>query len=428
MRVLVVGSGGREHALAWKLRSSPLLEELHAAPGNPGVAAIAEVHDVALDDLEAMTELAGSIAADLVVVGPEAPLVDGLVDRLEAAGIRAFGPTAAAARLEGSKVFAKSIMDEAGVPTARFTVCDTVAAAQACIADAGGRVVIKADGLAAGKGVFVCDTIGEADRAVRACLVEQRFGESGARILIEERLEGLEASVLALCDGERVLALAPARDAKRALDGDRGPNTGGMGCVSPVPELEGDALAAVIEQVHEPVVRELARRGTPFRGCLYAGLMLTTDGPRVLEFNTRFGDPETQVIVPRLRGDLLTALDACAGGSLADAELAAGDEAAVSVVIAARGYPETPERGAEISGLEAAERVPGVTVFHAGTALERGRLIAAGGRVLNVTAVGRDFAEARDRAYQATGEVAMAGAQHRTDIGLAIIEQEHQHV
>jgi phosphoribosylamine---glycine ligase len=428
MRVLVVGSGGREHALAWKLRSSPLLGELHAAPGNPGIAAIAEVHDVAVDDLEGMTELAGRIAADLVVVGPEAPLVDGLVDRLEAAGIRAFGPTAAAARLEGSKVFAKSVMDEAAVPTGRFTVCDTVAAAQAGIAEAGGRVVIKADGLAAGKGVFVCDTIAEADQAIRACLVEQRFGESGARILIEERLEGPEASVLALCDGEHVLALAPARDAKRALDGDRGPNTGGMGCVSPVPELDGDALAAVVEQVHEPVVRELARRGTPFRGCLYAGLMLTADGPRVLEFNTRFGDPETQVILPRLGGDLLAALDACAGGSLTDAELAAGEDAAVSVVIAARGYPETPQRGAQISGLEAAEQVPGVTVFHAGTALDHGRLVAAGGRVLNVTAVGRDFAEARDRAYEATAAVVMAGAHHRTDIGLAIVEQEHQHV
>ena len=428
MRVLIVGSGGREHALAWKLRASPLLGELHAAPGNPGIGAIAELHDVAVDDLEGMTELAGQIAADLVVIGPEAPLVAGLADRLQATGIRAFGPTAAGARLEGSKAFAKAVMDESGVPTARFTVCDTVAAAQACIAESGGRVVVKADGLAAGKGVFVCDTIADADRAVRACLVEQRFGESGARILIEERLDGLEASVLALCDGERVLALAPARDAKRALDGDRGPNTGGMGCVSPVPELGGEALEAVVEQVHEPVVRELARRGEPFRGCLYAGLMLTADGPRVLEFNTRFGDPEAQVILPRLRGDLLAALDACAGGTLADIELAAGDDAAVSVVIAARGYPEAPERGAVIGGLEAAERVAGVTVFHAGTAVENGRLIAAGGRVLNVTAVGRHFAEARERAYEATAAVAMAGSHHRTDIGLAIVEQEHQHV
>jgi phosphoribosylamine---glycine ligase len=427
MRVLLIGSGGREHALVWKLSQSPLLGELHAAPGNPGIALHATLHDVLATDLEGLTALAARLQADLVVVGPEAPLVDGLADRLAEAGIAVFGPSAAAARVEGSKTFAKSVMDAAGVPTARFAVCDTPAAAQAAIAEASGRVVIKADGLAAGKGVFVCSSAAQAEQAVRACLVERRFGQAGARVLVEELISGPEVSVLALCDGEHVLALPTARDAKRALDGDRGPNTGGMGCVSPAPDLAPEAVADIVASVHRPVVNELARRGTPFRGCLYAGLMLTLDGPRVLEFNARFGDPEAQAILPRVQGDLLDALHRAASGSLEGAELTAGDDVAVSVVVAAQGYPDAPVTGAAIDGVHAAEAIDGVTVFHAGTALDGGRLVASGGRVLNVTAVAPDFAAARERAYAGVGRIAMAGSQHRTDIGLVVGGRERQH-
>ncbi len=427
MRVLLIGSGGREHALAWKLASSPLLSELHAAPGNPGIGLLATLHPVSTGDLEGLTALAVRLHADLVVIGPEAPLVDGLADRLAEAGITVFGPAAAAARLEGSKAFAKSVMDAARVPTARFAVCDTPAAAQAAIGESAGQVVIKADGLAAGKGVFVCSTPAEAERAVRACLVEGRFGQSGARVLVEERMHGPEVSVLAICDGEHVLALPPARDAKRALDGDAGPNTGGMGCISPVPELAAETLAEIVASVHQPVINELARRGTPFRGCLYAGLMLTEQGPRVLEFNVRFGDPEAQVVLPRLSGDLLAVLRNAASGSLAGVELSVDDDVAVSVVVAARGYPDAPVAGAAIDGLHAAEAIEGVTVFHAGTALEGGRLVAAGGRVLNVTAVAGDFAEARERAYAGVDRITMAGSHHRTDIGLAAAHRERQH-
>ena len=427
MRVLLIGAGGREHALAWKLSQSPRLSELHAAPGNPGIAQLATVHDVHTGDLEGLTALAQRLAADLVVVGPEAPLVDGLADRLAEAGIPAFGPTAGAAQLEGSKAFAKSVMDAAGVPTARFAVCDTPAAAQAAIAEAGGEVVIKADGLAAGKGVFVCSTASEAERAVRACLVEKRFGESGARVLVEERMHGPEVSVMALCDGEHVRALPTARDAKRALDGDRGPNTGGMGCVSPAPGLAPDATGEIVASIHQPVVNELARRGMPFRGCLYAGLMLTDAGPRVLEFNVRFGDPEAQAVLPRLHDDLLDLLGRAATGTLADVEAAWGDDAAVSVVVAAEGYPDAPVSGAAIDGIHAAEAIDEVIVFHAGTAIESGRLVAAGGRVLNVTAVAPTLAGARERAYAGVSRIAMAGAHHRTDIGLVSADREHMH-
>ena len=417
MRVLVIGSGGREHALAWGLSRSPGLSELHAAPGNPGIAELATCHDVAINDLLGLTELAGELRIDLAVVGPEAPLVAGLVDRLQAAGITCFGPTAAAAAIEGSKAFAKEVMDAAGVPTAGFSICDTPAAAQLAIAEADGNVVIKADGLAAGKGVFVCSSVAEANDAVRACLVDRRFGGAGERVLIEERLEGAEVSMLALCDGETVLPLAPARDYKRALDGDRGPNTGGMGCISPVPGLDASAVDELVATVHRPVIAELARRGIVFRGCLYAGLMLTDHGPSVLEFNARWGDPETQALVPRLEGDLLDALRRCADGTLDDASLDVSVQACASVVLAAGGYPDAPEPGAEITGVEQAANLPGATVFHAGTAMEGGRLVVAGGRVLNVSAVGGDLAEARDLAYRAAALISFEGMQLRTDVG-----------
>jgi phosphoribosylamine---glycine ligase len=418
MRVLVVGSGGREHALVWKLAQSPLEPELHAAPGNPGIAALATLHPVAAADLDGVTRLAAELAVDLVVVGPEAPLVAGLADRLAAAGLRCFGPRREAARIEGSKAFAKSVMDAAGVPTARYAVCDTVAAAQAAIAERNGRVVVKADGLAAGKGVTVCHSAAAAEAAARECLAEHRFGEAGRRVLVEELLEGPELSLLALCDGERVVGLPPARDYKRAHDGDAGPNTGGMGSLSPVPGIDAGELERIVRSVHLPVVNELARRGTPFRGCLYAGLMLTSDGPRVLEFNVRFGDPETQAVLPRLGGDLLAALYRAASGALeGDGGLHGADAACASVVLAGRRYPEAPDHGTPIDGVEEAGREEGVTVFHAGTALEDGRLVTDGGRVLNVSAVGADPAAAADRAYAAVERISFAGMHYRRDVG-----------
>jgi len=428
MRVLLVGSGGREHALAWALRRSQGLGELHAAPGNPGIGRLARRHPVALSDHEGLTRLALDIGADLVVIGPEAPLVAGLADRLAEAGIVAFGPSAAAAQLEGSKAFAKTVMDAAGVPTARFAVCDTVAAAHAAIAETPGNVVVKADGLAAGKGVVVCSSTAEAHAAVAAALVDGRFGAAGRRVLIEERLEGEELSLLALCDGEHVLPLAPARDFKRAHDGDRGANTGGMGCISPVPGVGDDVVADIVGRVHRPVINELARRGAPFCGCLYAGLILTADGPRVIEFNTRFGDPEAQVILPRMAGDLLDLLSRSAGGSLAGCDAEVTEPACVSVVVAARGYPDAPEQGDAIAGIDEAEDLDGVTVFHAGTTEGEGGLETAGGRVLNVTAVGPDFHTARRRAYAGVEAIRIAGSHHRTDIGLAAENAERVHV
>ena len=425
MRVLLVGSGGREHALAWGLARSPLLGELHAAPGNPGIGDVARLHDVAVGDHEGLTELAVSLAVDLVVVGPEAPLVGGLVNRLEDAGITAFGPRGAAAQLEGSKTFAKSVMDAAMVPTAGFAVCDTPAAAQMAIADANGNVVIKADGLAAGKGVFVCSSVAEAEAAVQACLIDRRFGSAGSRVLVEERLEGPEVSLLALCDGETVVPLAPARDHKRLGDGDAGPNTGGMGCYSPTPDVSPELVEEIIATVHRPVVNELARRDMPFRGCLYAGLMLTAGGPKVLEFNVRFGDPESQVLIPRLEGDLLDALQRCATGALLGSALGVSSRSCVTVVMAAPGYPDAPEDGIPIGGTAAAGELEDVMVFHAGTALRDGELVSAGGRVLNVTALGDDLADARRRAYEAVDVIEFPGAQHRTDIGAAAAVEQH---
>jgi phosphoribosylamine--glycine ligase len=427
MRVLLVGSGGREHALAWKLAQSPRLSELHAVPGNPGIGRIATVYPGSLTDLEGITRLATRLSPDLVVVGPEAPLAAGLADRVREAGFACFGPSAAAARLESSKAFAKGIMQTAGVPTARAIVCNTVAAAQAAIAEMGGRVVVKADGLAAGKGVTVCDTAAEAQAAAEGCLVDGDFGQAGRRVLVEERMKGPELSLLALCDGEHVLALAPARDHKRALDGDHGPNTGGMGAFSPVPGVGGDLVDEILATVHRPVVNELARLGTPFRGCLYAGLMLTAAGPRVIEFNVRFGDPEAQAILPRLDADLLDLLDRAATGSLSGAVAAVTDEACVTVVVAAHGYPEAPTTGAAVTGIVAAEALEAVTVFHAGTADHNGGLAAAGGRVLDVTACGRDFAEARSRAYAAVDLIHLEGSMHRTDIALGAERMEHVH-
>jgi phosphoribosylamine---glycine ligase len=397
VKVLVVGSGGREHALAWKLAQSPLLEELHAAPGNPGIAALGACHPVRADDGEAVLGLCRQLGIDLVVVGPEAPLVAGLADVLRPAGVSVFGPSAAAARIEGSKSFAKHVMREAGVPQ------------PAPLDELRAPCVVKADGLAAGKGVFLCRTELEAEAAWAR--VQRLHGQA----LVEELLEGEELSLFALCDGSDAVALAPARDFKRLADGDQGPNTGGMGSYSPVPGVGPDEVEELLELVHRPALRALARRGTPFQGLLYAGLMVTDEGPRVLEFNCRFGDPETQAIVPRLEGDLLAALAAAAQGSLAGVQVTASADAAVTVVLASPGYPAAPETGASIEGIEDAEE-DGALVFHAGTALRGGSVVSAGGRVLNVTATAGSLGEARERAYRAVGLIDYPGAQFRRDI------------
>jgi len=400
MRVLVVGSGGREHALAWKLAQSPLLTELHAAPGNPGIARVADCHPVLADDLEGVLGLARSLNADLVVVGPEGPLVAGLADVLRRSGIPVLGPSRSAAAIEGSKSFAKDVMKAAGVATAaRLPV-----ARPPC--------VIKADGLAAGKGVYVCRTQADVEAALRA------LADLGGDVVVEELLEGAEVSLFALCDGRVALPLLPAQDFKRAFDGDEGPNTGGMGSYAPVPDLGPSACEALTDAVHRPVLAELERRGTPFVGLLFAGLMLTGDGPRVLEFNCRFGDPETQSVLPLLEGDLLAALAAAAAGELSGVRLDAAPGAAVTVVLAAGEYPAGGDRGSTITGVEECEAA-GALVFHAGTALHGDRLVTYGGRILGVTGLGPTIADARAAAYDGAARIEWAGMRLRSDVALA---------
>jgi phosphoribosylamine--glycine ligase len=396
MRVLVVGSGGREHALAWRLSSSPGLTELHAAPGNPGIATLATCHPVAADDAEGLLGLARFLTVDLVVVGPEAPLVAGVADVLRHAGLTVFGPSAAAARIEGSKSFAKDVMAAAGVPTA------------ALLDSARVPCVLKADGLAAGKGVVICRTEAELAAGVD---VARGFGGD---VVVEELLDGPEVSLLAVCDGADALALAPSRDFKRAFEGDEGPNTGGMGSFAPVPDV-GDAIDGLVETCIQPVLGELARRGHPFVGTLFAGLMLTMDGPRVLEYNCRFGDPETQSVLPLVDGDLLAALTAAASGSLAGVVLGRVPGAAVTVALVAGDYPDSADRGTTIEGIADAE-AEGALVFHAGTALNGGRLVTNGGRLLGVTATGPTLAAARSAAYGAADRIRIPGARRREDI------------
>jgi phosphoribosylamine--glycine ligase len=397
VKVLLVGSGGREHALAWKLAQSPTVEELHAVPGNPGIARLGQCHPLRAEDGESLLALARTLTTGLVVVGPEAPLVAGVADELRRGGVAVFGPSAEAARIEGSKSFAKDVMRAAGVATAEKMSVARI------------PCVVKADGLTAGKGVFVCRTEEELDAALRA------VSTLGEQVVIEELLEGEELSLFALVDGGNILPLPESRDYSRVGDGDTGPNTGGMGSYSPVPELAEGQVAELIDAVHRPVVEELAARGTPFIGCLYAGLMLTAEGPRVLEFNCRFGDPETQAIAPRIEGDLAQALLATANGDLAEVELAVADTAAVTVVLAAGGYPEARDAGSPIDGVEDAE-AEGALVFHAGTAVRDGRLVTSGGRILNVTGHGETLDDARAKAYEACERISFRGARYRRDI------------
>jgi phosphoribosylamine--glycine ligase len=421
LRVLIVGGGGREHAIVRALQRSSHSPELLCAPGNAGIAADAEcLSNVDAGNVEAIVAAAKECRVDLVVVGPEAPLVAGAVDALEASGVPAFGPSGAAAKLEGSKAFAKELMKAAGVPTASHVLLSSHEEADEHLARSSYPAVLKADGLAAGKGVIICQSEAEAREAAAIFFTERRFGDTP--VVLEEFLEGEELSLLALCDGENVVPLAPAQDYKRIFDGDEGPNTGGMGSYSPVPGFSPAEVEEIVDAVHRPVVAEMARRGIPFRGVLYAGLMIGPAGPKVLEFNVRFGDPETQAVLPRLRSDLLDlCLAAREPGGLAASSAEFGDDWAVTLVLASAGYPESSSKGDAIRGIVEASELAEVT--HAGTAEADGEIVTAGGRVLNVTALGATPAEARDRAYDAAQRISFDGMQIRTDIAARAVER-----
>jgi phosphoribosylamine--glycine ligase len=423
MNVLLIGSGGREHALAWKLSASPLLTKLYCAPGNGGIAELAECVPIAVADHTAVIRFCKDNAIDLVVIGPEAPLVAGLIDDLATAGIKCFGPKQAAARLEGSKGFTKDLCAEFAIPTAAYGRFRDAASAKAYLSGEKLPVVVKADGLAAGKGVTIAATRAEAEAAIDACFAGA-FGKAGSEVVIEEFLDGEEASFFVLVDGRHALALVPAQDHKRVGDGDTGPNTGGMGAYSPVAAMTPAMIERTMREIIAPTVDAMAQRGTPFKGVLFAGLMLTADGPKLIEYNVRFGDPETQVLMLRLQSDLLPALLAAADGGLDGVELRWHDDAALTIVLAANGYPEAPKVGTEIKGLEAAGEVEGVEIFHAGTRREGDRLLAHGGRVLNVTARGKTVAEAQARAYEAAALIDWPGGFYRHDIGWRAIERE----
>jgi phosphoribosylamine---glycine ligase len=417
MRVLVVGSGGREHALAWAIAASPLVDRLYCAPGNAGIAEEAECVPIASTDIGGLVGFCRRARIDFVVVGPEAPLVAGLVDALEASGVPAFGPTAAAAAIEASKSFTKDLCAGAGILTAAGRCFGDPAAAKAYISQHGAPIVVKADGLAAGKGVVIATDIASAHRAVEAALVEHRFGAAGSEIIIEDFLVGEEVSFFALVDGNDALPLATAQDFKRLGDGDTGPNTGGMGALSPAPALNEALEGQIMDRVVLPAVTAMREQGRPFKGVLYAGLMLTEDGPALLEFNARFGDPEAQVLMMRLMSDPLPALIAAHDGILRQVDLRWHADAALCVVMAARGYPDEPERGSQIRGLGHASADSAVKIFHAATRRDRGNIVADGGRVLGVTALGTDFTQAGERAYAAIDRIDWPEGFHRRDIG-----------
>ena len=416
MNVLLIGSGGREHALALSLAKSPRLSKLFIAPGNPGTAQVGENAVVDVADHSAVLNFCRLMRIEFVVVGPEQPLVEGLVDSLEAAGIAGFGPTRAAARLEGSKAFTKELCRRYSIPTAQFERFTDREAALNYVRARGAPVVVKADGLASGKGVIIAQSLAEAEAAIES-MFSGAFGSAGAEIVVEELLEGEEISFFALCDGSRALPFASAQDHKRVGDGDTGPNTGGMGAYSPAPVFTGDLQARVMREIVTPTICAMTAEGAPFKGALFAGLMITAEGPKLIEFNARFGDPETQAILPRLESDLLMLMQQCARGNLTADAVRLSDEIALTVVMAAEGYPGAPRKGTEIRGLEKAERMPHIIVTHAGTRRDGKRLVADGGRVLNITAIGPDIAEAQKRAYAAVDAIDWPEGFCRRDIG-----------
>ncbi len=423
MKILVIGGGGREHTLAWKLAQSPQAEKIYAIPGNPGMAKIAECENgISIEDNEAVVAFAKEKGVELVVVGPEVPLTNGLVDAMNGAGIRAFGPTRAAAELEGSKSFAKDIMQRYGIPTAKYRVFTDAASARDYVQAEGAPIVIKADGLAAGKGVVVAQTVDEALTAVNNIMEGQSFGAAGARVVIEECMFGEEASLLAFTDGETIVPMVSSQDHKRAYDGDKGPNTGGMGTYAPAPVMTKELVQEATEKILRPIIAAMKKEGRPYKGCLYAGLMITEAGPKVVEFNARFGDPETQVVLPLLKSDLLEIMLACCDGRLAEQDIQWSDGAAVCVVMASDGYPGGYPKGLPIKGVEQAE-AGGALVFHAGTAERDGRLVTAGGRVLGVVARAADIRSAVDDAYAAVGCIHFHGAQYRHDIAHRALER-----
>jgi len=424
MRVLVVGAGGREHALAWRLARDPAVQKLFVAPGNAGVAREAECVRIAPDDAAGMLAFVERERIDLTVVGPEGPLVAGLADRLAERGHPVFGPSSGAARLEGSKAWAKDLCERYGIPAAGGLSAGSMSEALGALDAFGPPYVVKADGLAAGKGVVITEERDEAVRALERALVEEEFGDAGSTVLVEEHLTGREVSAFALADGRSALPLAFAQDFKRVGDDDTGPNTGGMGAYSPVPFVDDATAERIRSDVVEPTIRAMADEGVPYRGVLYAGLMLTDAGPRVLEFNCRFGDPETQALMPRLASEPAALFLACARGELPSRRVDLRPGACVTVVLASGGYPGAYETGFEIEGLEAAERVGGATVFHSGTAERRGRVVTAGGRVLSVSATGSSITEARDRAYDASGRVSFEGMRYRADIAALAAKEE----
>ena len=426
MNILVVGSGGREHALAWKLAEPDTVARVYVAPGNAGTALEPKLENVPLDptDIEGLAHFAREQDCALTVIGPEAPLVAGIVDRFAEFNLPCFGPTAGAAQLEGSKSFTKDFLARHNIPTASYAVFTDIEPAMAYVREQGAPIVIKADGLAAGKGVIVAMTLDEAEAAIHDMLADNKFGDAGARVVVEGFLEGEEASFIVMVDGEHVLPMATSQDHKRIGEGDTGPNTGGMGAYSPAPILTQDACDRVMSEIIEPTVQGMVARGTPFKGVLYAGLMIDAGQPKLIEYNVRFGDPECQVLMMRLKSDLLPALIATCDGVLANFDLRWSEDAALTVVMAAKGYPATPETGTEIKGLDSVDD-DAVEVFHAGTRMQDERLVAAGGRVLNVTAVGSTVSEAQTRAYSAIDNIDWPGGFCRRDIGWRAVQREH---
>ncbi|MFH1856183.1 MAG: phosphoribosylamine--glycine ligase [Candidatus Omnitrophota bacterium] len=421
MKILIIGSGGREHALAWKIASSEKAKKIFILSGNGGTGAVGENLSLGDDSVDKIADFVSKENIDLTVVGPEAPLVAGITDEMQRRNLKIFGPSQKAAMLEGSKVFAKEVMAEYGIPTADFEIFDNADKAIHFIEKKNFQVVIKADGLAAGKGVVVCDTKKEAIEAIEEIMLKKKFGSAGSRVVIEEKLSGQEASILALCDGENVTVLAPSQDHKQIYDGDKGPNTGGMGAYSPTPVVNKEVFDYTVNNIIKKTVSGMRKKGIPYKGILYAGIMITSQGPKTLEFNVRFGDPETQAILPRMKSDLVDLILASSDGNLGGKEIEWENKSCVCVVMAAKGYPGSYEKGREITGIKEAEKLKDVFVFHAGTKNEKGKIITSGGRVMGVSALGENTKSAIARAYEGVSKIKFDGMYFRKDIGFKAI-------